>query len=64
MPLRRQVAVNGAAYNLVEPPKYSARLSRYTAMVEHADGRHQIVYSRFPEGPFVFTIPSEKEPHP
>lgn len=60
----RKVYVNGALYKLVEPSQYNAKLSRYTAMIEHADGRHKIVYSRFPEGPFAFTLPSEKDPHP
>lgn len=64
MPIIRKLRVNGALYKQVEPPQYSPRLNRYTAQVEHDDGRHQIVYSRLPDGPFVFTIPSEKEPHP
>ncbi len=59
MPILRKLVINGAEYALVEPVKYSARISRYTAMVEHADGRNQIAYARFPEGPFAFAVPKE-----
>ena len=58
MTIVKQIRVSGAVYGMVETPKYDARLSRYSVLVRHTDGREQIAYSRFPDGPFVFTLPA------
>ncbi len=64
MPVSTRLHVGGALYALIEPPKFDPHLKRYTAVVAHANGEKQNAYSRLPAGPFVFTVPSEKEPHP
>lgn len=58
MPVLKRIIVQGAAHKMIDTPKYDAHLSRYTATVERGDGSTSKVYSRFPDGPFVFTIPA------
>ncbi len=55
MTIVRKLRVNGALFVEVEAPKLDPRRRIYTAMIRHDDGREQIVYSRLPAGPFVFT---------
>jgi hypothetical protein len=64
MPIIRKLRVNGALYIQAAAPVFNARLSRYTAKIKHDDGREQDVYSRLPDGPFVFTVPNSESPHP
>ena len=58
MSIVKRIRVSGALYGMVETPKYDAHLSRYTVLVERADKTQKLAYSRFPDGPFVFTIPT------
>ena len=57
MAIIRKLRVNGALYDQLEAPKFDAHLSRYTAKVRHLDGSEAAVFSRLPQGPFVFNVP-------